>query len=451
MDLVEITKVQVGPRFRTDNRDMETLKKSMSLRGLIQPIVVDRSYNLIAGARRLACAKELQWPSIGYTFRDQVDELTAREIELEENLCREAFTAEEEVNAILAIHTLKQAKYGKAQAGSSDGWKLEDTALSLGISTAKAQMYISVGKNVDKFPSVRVALRDSGILEAFKTLRYEQEKIATNILSEIASQGTDKTVAEAQASENPEELLKACAKLVDEMLFNMDCLDFVKHLPDASIHLVHTDPPYAINIKDIKKTGEFKGDVYENDTATEFVRLWTNLAPHLYRILVPDSFSFVWISWTMMDTLEGIMRSAGFGVHPLPYVWIRLGTGYQSLNPSRYFASGVDHALIFTKGNPQLILPGKPNFSLERALTDSMKTHPLERPVPLVSELLETLALPGSLVFDPFAGGASTIKACIASTMKGIGCELDSDYYKRSRLELIRMLSGTGAKEDNDP
>jgi ParB family chromosome partitioning protein len=61
---VKISELKIGNRIRTNPGDLTALRDSMRRLGLLQPILIDSKYNLIAGFRRLESAKMLGWESI---------------------------------------------------------------------------------------------------------------------------------------------------------------------------------------------------------------------------------------------------------------------------------------------------------------------------------------------------------------------------------------------------
>lgn len=87
-------------RFRKEIGEISVLMKSMSKYGLLQPIIIDKSYNLIAGYRRYLAAKKLGWQIIDATIVDIKDKLARVEIEIDENEVRKNFTFEEINEAI---------------------------------------------------------------------------------------------------------------------------------------------------------------------------------------------------------------------------------------------------------------------------------------------------------------------------------------------------------------
>ncbi len=69
--------------------------KSMQSYGLLNPIIVNRKNELIAGHRRLESAKNLGWRTIQAIMLDKESELEKLELELEENLHRRNLSADE--------------------------------------------------------------------------------------------------------------------------------------------------------------------------------------------------------------------------------------------------------------------------------------------------------------------------------------------------------------------
>lgn len=92
---VRIEDIKVRKRVRKSLGDMTALMESMRKYGLLQPIVVDPDYSLIAGYRRLMAAKQLGWKTIPVVVVNRTEEIDHLEIEIEENLQRKDFTLDE--------------------------------------------------------------------------------------------------------------------------------------------------------------------------------------------------------------------------------------------------------------------------------------------------------------------------------------------------------------------
>ncbi|GMO63078.1 MAG: ParB N-terminal domain-containing protein [Treponemataceae bacterium] len=85
---VKVSEICVKKRVRKDIGNLEQLKNSLHRYGLLNPITLNKNYELIAGERRFEAAKQLGWTSINAVVLDTDDELVELELELEENTQR---------------------------------------------------------------------------------------------------------------------------------------------------------------------------------------------------------------------------------------------------------------------------------------------------------------------------------------------------------------------------
>ena len=161
MPKIPLTEVKVGSRFRTKFIDIDKLADSIQIYGLIEPIVLDEHNGLIAGERRYKAHKVLVargnelYKEIEVKYMNDLDDLEKKEVELEENIQRNAFTWQEEVAAKSQLHKLKQKIHGMAVKGHmSDGWKLKDTAQALGEAVGTTSMDIQLARGMKAFPEL---------------------------------------------------------------------------------------------------------------------------------------------------------------------------------------------------------------------------------------------------------------------------------------------------------
>ena len=105
--LVPIEDIKVNKRLRKEMGDIAALADSMKRFGQISPILISKKNVLIAGGRRLEAARSLGWRTINAIEIDVSDKLTKLEYELEENVQRRDFTAEEADEAVRKIQKLR--------------------------------------------------------------------------------------------------------------------------------------------------------------------------------------------------------------------------------------------------------------------------------------------------------------------------------------------------------
>lgn len=111
MSTAHINHIKVGERVRQDLGDLTDLMASISKVGLLQPIVVDKDMNLVAGARRLEACRKLDFPTVKVVVATRVsDALTALVAERDENECRKPFTPSEMVELGRRLEELERPR-----------------------------------------------------------------------------------------------------------------------------------------------------------------------------------------------------------------------------------------------------------------------------------------------------------------------------------------------------
>lgn len=109
--LVPITEIKIRHRVRKDLGNLDDLKESLRTYGLLNPITLNRKYELIAGERRLQAAKQLGWTNIQANIVDNVSEVEQLEMEIEENNQRKEFTDEELLEGYKRLNRLRNPSF----------------------------------------------------------------------------------------------------------------------------------------------------------------------------------------------------------------------------------------------------------------------------------------------------------------------------------------------------
>lgn len=104
---IPIEDVVVKKRVREDLGDISRLMESMRAYGLMNPIVINSTHELIAGERRLESARRLGWKTIEAHIVDRDSQVDQLEMELDENIHRRNLTAMELAAAYSKLEHLK--------------------------------------------------------------------------------------------------------------------------------------------------------------------------------------------------------------------------------------------------------------------------------------------------------------------------------------------------------
>ncbi|MDR2370126.1 MAG: ParB N-terminal domain-containing protein [Treponema sp.] len=104
---IPVSDIVVKKRIRKDMGDIPALAESMRRCGQITPILISKNNVLVAGERRLEAARSLGWRTINAVIAEASGPLALFEMEVEENIQRRDFTAEEEACALRQLYRMR--------------------------------------------------------------------------------------------------------------------------------------------------------------------------------------------------------------------------------------------------------------------------------------------------------------------------------------------------------
>lgn len=299
----------------------------------------------------------------------------------------------------------------------------------------------------------------------FETIKKQEVKKEANQQSLLPSKRKIKIAS------NP-------SKDADVVLFHGDRLDLMKSIPDKSVKLIVTSPPYNIGKEYEKRTSL---DIYlaeQEKTFEEAVRILTDDGSICWQVgnhIAKDGEVF---------PLDALIYQIGkkFGLKLRNRIIWRFGHG---LHCTKRFSGRHETIVWFTKGDnytfnldpvrvPQKY-PGKKNFKKNEKYgtlsgnplgknpedvwdvpnvknNHPEKTcHPCQFPIELIERLVLSMTNPGDIVLDPYLGVGSAICAAVIHNRKGYGADIMKEYLdvaeERARAAadgtLKRRLMGT--------
>ena len=249
-------------------------------------------------------------------------------------------------------------------------------------------------------------------------------------------------------------------------LYNADCLDILKTIPDESIDLVVTDCPYRIvsggcstepeknpcggilgkradkhgnmyysDSKHVSLTGMFND--YDSTTYAKQGKLFKfneikfrDWLPELYRVLKSDTHCYVMINARNLKDLQQDAEDAGFKFQQL-LVWDKGNS-----TPNKYYLNSFELILMLRKGRAKNINKLGTKNILRVPNIMRGRNHPTEKPVELMKILIENSTNEGDTVLDPFMGVGGAGVACVETTRQFIGIEIDERYYDIAKERL---------------
>lgn len=225
-------------------------------------------------------------------------------------------------------------------------------------------------------------------------------------------------------------------------LINGNCLDTLKNIPNESIDLIVTDPPYPTTSrgnagnsggmlqKDINKKG--KVFTYNNIDCSEY-------APEFYRVLKDGSHCYVMTNHLNLIHMLNTFTTNGF--HFIKsLIWDK---GNKIMG--QYYMSQFEYILFFRKGRGIKInncgtsdIISVPNKKQKGK--DGKNLHDTEKPVGLMDVLIGNSSKEDGLVLDPFMGIGATGVSAIGLKRNFIGIEIDEDYFKITNERIDERL-----------
>ena len=225
-------------------------------------------------------------------------------------------------------------------------------------------------------------------------------------------------------------------------LINGNCLDTLKNIPNESIDLIVTDPPYPTTSrgnagnsggmlqKDINKKG--KVFTYNNINCKEY-------APEFYRLLKDGSHCYVMTNHINLIDMLNTFTDVGF--HFIKSLIWNKGNKIMG----QYYMSQYEYILFFRKGKGKKInnCGTSDILSISNKKTkdkDGKNIHDTEKPVELMEVLVNNSSQENELVLDPFMGVGSTGIACIKNNRNFIGIEIDENYFTIAKERMGGVL-----------
>lgn len=220
------------------------------------------------------------------------------------------------------------------------------------------------------------------------------------------------------------------------MIYHGDCLEVLKTLPDNSVDLVLTDPPYGIDFQSARRTDKAKWKPKIANDKTPFI-WWLH---ETFRVVKEGGAVLCFTRYDTEEDFRWAMRIAGF-TPKMQVIWDKEIHGMGDLKGD--FAPLHENIIFATKG--RFVFPGKRPKSVVRCqrVTAEKLVHPNEKPIKLLESLIESASKEGDTVLDLFLGSGATGVAAQNTRREFIGVELNEEYVKIAEARINNLKQQT--------
>jgi site-specific DNA-methyltransferase (adenine-specific) len=211
------------------------------------------------------------------------------------------------------------------------------------------------------------------------------------------------------------------------MLYNEDCLKFMKTLEDNSIQFIMADPPYLISEEN---TSKYKLLNEEWDKGEEIIY---DCIKEFKRILKRGGSLIIWYDVWKISYLKECLEENKFKQIRL-VEWLKKNSPPIASNNS-YLPNSKEYFVYGAKNTSYLKQWFKAPFNAsydkgvyEYSISGKNRIHPTEKPYKLMEEIILKHTNENDIVYIPFAGSGVDIEVCIKNNRQWIATEISKEY-----------------------
>lgn len=234
----------------------------------------------------------------------------------------------------------------------------------------------------------------------------------------------------------------------DYLLINGDCFSMLKTIPDNSIDLILTDPPYNIaKYSTGNMQFDWRSDINNDLAEWDLVELCPrDLLPEFKRILKPTGNIFIFCSYNIIGEYHKVFDPE-FDTFQF-MVWHKTNP-VPNFRKSSFLNSceliigcwNKGHTWNFTnQRDMHNFVESSICMGVERIRDANGKSlHPTQKPVSILEKIVKMASNENDLVLDCFNGVGSTGEAALKNNRRYIGIEIDKKYMQASEKRLKKF------------
>jgi site-specific DNA-methyltransferase (adenine-specific) len=244
----------------------------------------------------------------------------------------------------------------------------------------------------------------------------------------------------------------SCGRFRTDAIYQGDALELLREVPEGSVDLVVTDPPFAIDFRpqrnNYNRTGSRVVEGYREIAAEDYLTFTKGWMGQAFRVLSPSGSLYVFSGWNRLrDVLQALDETGFTTVNHL--IWkYQFGV----FTKKRYVTS--HYHILFAAKDPKHYTFNKVEhypedvWVINREYWTGKRKTPTKLPLALVKKILSFSSREGDLVLDPFLGSGTVAVAAKEMERRYLGFEIVPEYHELAGERLARTEEGS-AEEGN--
>lgn len=223
---------------------------------------------------------------------------------------------------------------------------------------------------------------------------------------------------------------------IKNQLFNVDCIEAMKLLPDLSVDMTLTDIPYGEVSKNGEERAKYKGQLRKIDKGNADM-LTFDLQEFLKEVSrITKGSIYIFCGIEQIEPIYTYFKNhKDFMVRQC--IWRK--TNPSPINGQHMWLSSFENCIFAKRRRTKFNQRCK--SSVWDFPTGRSKIHPTEKPVELFKYLIESSSDEGELVFDPCIGSGTTAIASLELNRNYIGFEIDKEYFDKANNRISKYIA----------
>jgi site-specific DNA-methyltransferase (adenine-specific) len=192
-----------------------------------------------------------------------------------------------------------------------------------------------------------------------------------------------------------------------------------------------------------KKAGKSFFDTDQNFNINEYMHFCSNLLIKEPKETGKAPAMIMFCAFEQLQMIIDVAKKHGFNKY-IPITFIK-NYSAQVLKANMRIVGATEYAIVLYREKlPKFNNNGKMIFNWfnwEKDGKDIPKIHPTQKPIKVLSRLIEIFTDEGDVVIDPVAGSASTLLACKYLNRSCYGFEIKKDFYKEAKEKMLGQIS----------